>query len=247
MAQPTPLYIVASPRPRVGKTLMARLLVEFFRHAKRPLVAYDLNPREPALAGRFPELVWTVNIADTRGQVVLFDQLVAGDPVTRVIDLGDAAFDQFFAVITEIGFMAEARRKQIEPVLLFIADRAPSTMRAYAKLRQQLPSATFVPVHNEAVSVIFETEDFPPSRAECGLFRLTRLSPIVRGVIDRASFSFGAYMNDRRGGATEVHDWVGGIFAEFRTLELRLLMSRLSSTLGSVMAHDDGTRRWPPA
>ena len=31
MPQQAPLYIVASPRPRVGKTLIARLLVEFFR------------------------------------------------------------------------------------------------------------------------------------------------------------------------------------------------------------------------
>ena len=57
MAQQTPLYIVASPRPRVGKTLIARLLLEFFRSNGRPLVGYDLNPREPALAGHFPDLV----------------------------------------------------------------------------------------------------------------------------------------------------------------------------------------------
>ena len=48
------LYIVASPRPRVGKTLLARLLMEYFFASERALIGFDLNPREPALAGRFP-------------------------------------------------------------------------------------------------------------------------------------------------------------------------------------------------
>ena len=54
MAQQAPLYIIASPRPRVGKTLIARLMIEFFRSGGRGLTGYDLDPREPALAGRFP-------------------------------------------------------------------------------------------------------------------------------------------------------------------------------------------------
>src|SRR6516165_3614508 len=48
--------------------LLTRLLIEFLRISGRPLVGYDLDPREPALAGCFPSLVWPVDIADTRGQ-----------------------------------------------------------------------------------------------------------------------------------------------------------------------------------
>jgi hypothetical protein len=234
MAQQTPLYIIASPRPRVGKTLIARLLIEFFRSSSRPVVGYDLNPREPALAGHFPELVFAVDITDTRGQMALFDQLIADVSTTAVIDLGYGPFDQFFAVMGEIGFVQEARRRSIEPIVLFVTDRAPATVRAYAGLRRRLKATTFVPVHNEAVSVTFEEEDFPPSRAECRMIRIPRLSPIVRGVIDRPSFSFGAYMGDRPGGPTEIHSWIGAIFTEFRELELRLLMGRLTSALGGA-------------
>jgi hypothetical protein len=234
MAEQTPLYIIASPHPRVGKTLLARLLIEFFRYANRPLFAYDLNPREPALAGRFPELTWTVDIADTRGQMTLFDQLIAQDSIARVIDLGYGPFEQFFTVMSEIGFVAEARRRRIEPIVLYMTDRAPATVRAYAQLRQRLEATTFVPVHNEDVSVSFEKEDYPPTRPEYRLIRIPRLSPIVRGVIDRPTFSFRAYLTDRPGGPTEIHDWIATIFAEFRELELRLLMGRLTSALGGA-------------
>lgn len=234
MAEETPLYIVASPRARVGKTLLARLLVEYFRYANRPLVAYDLNPREPALAGRFPDVTWTVDIADTRGQMTLFDQLIAGDSIPRVIDLGYGPFDQFFAVMSEIGFVPEARRRRIEPIVLYLTDREPPTIRAYAQLRQRLQTITFVPVHNEATAVVFEKEDYPPTRPECRLLRIPRLSPIVRGVIDRPSFSFRATLAERSGGPTEIHDWIISIFTEFRELELRLIMGRLTSALGGA-------------
>ena len=138
MPQQAPLYIVASPRPRVGKTLIARLLIEFFRANGRALVGYDLDPREPTFAGYFPDLVATMNIADTPGQMALFDRLIADGPRTTVIDLGYGLFEQFFDVMTEIGFVQEARRRSIEPIVLFVTDPAPGTVRAYADVRRRL-------------------------------------------------------------------------------------------------------------
>jgi hypothetical protein len=231
MPQHTPLFIVASQHPRVGKTLIARLLIEFFRLGSRPLVGYDLDPREPTLAGYFPNQVWPLDIADTPGQMALFDRLLADNWRTTVIDLGYGLSEQFFDVMAEIGFENEARRRQIEPIVLFITDAAPITARSYAELRQRLPKTTFVPVHNEATSFMIITQDFPPSRPEYGMINIPRLSPIVRGVIDRPGFSFGAYMSRQQGGPTEVHSWIGKIFTEFRELELRLIIGELESSL----------------
>lgn len=231
MPQQTPLYIVASQHPRVGKTLIARLLIEFFRAGGRPVAGYDLDPREPTLAGYFPKLVETVDIADTRGQMALFDRLIADNRQTTVIDLGYGVFEQFFKVMAEIGFEREALRHDVEPIVLFVTDSAPTTARSYADLRRRLPQTAFIPVHNEATSFMFIAQDFPPTRAECGVIRIPRLSPIARGVIDRPGFSFSAYMANQPGGPTEVHSWIGTIFTEFRDLELRLLLGQLQSSL----------------
>ncbi|HEY2534022.1 MAG TPA: hypothetical protein VGJ20_39890 [Xanthobacteraceae bacterium] len=235
MSRMTPraaLYIVASPRPGVGKTLTARLLMEFFRASGRPLVGYDLNPREPLLAARFPPLVWTIDIAQTRGQMELFDRLIADDSTTKVVDLGYNAFEQFFKVAREIGFAQEARQRSIEPIVLFVTDPAPSTARAYGELLRRAPQFTFVPLHNEAVSVMFTQDDFPLTR-ECGFIRIPRLSPLIRGVLDRPSVSFAPRRNGRSA-PTEVDDWVRTIFNEFRQLELKLLMGKLALSLAGA-------------
>jgi len=76
--------------------------------------------------------------------------------------------------------------------------------------------------------------DFRPSSPNCSALHIPRLSPLVRGVIDKAGFSFSAYMRSQPGGPTEVHDWIGLVFAAFRELELQLLVGQLESSLRGV-------------
>ena len=42
----TPVYIICSPRPLVGKTLMARLLSEFLLLKNGTVVSFDVNLKE---------------------------------------------------------------------------------------------------------------------------------------------------------------------------------------------------------
>jgi hypothetical protein len=163
--------------------------------------------------------------------MALFDRILCDHWRTTVIDLGHGLFDQFFKVMTEIGFEDEARQKQIQPIVLFITDSAPFTARTYAELRGRLKQTVFVPVHNEAASFMVIAGEFPPSSPNYETVRVPRLSPIVRGVIDRPGFSFSAYMSQQPGGPTEVHRWITQIFAEFRELELQLLIGELESSL----------------
>ena len=81
-----------------------------------------LIPASPPSPAVFRVLVWPVDIADTRGQMALFDRILADHWRTTVIDLGHGLFDQFFKVMAEIGFEDEARRKLIQLIVLFITD-----------------------------------------------------------------------------------------------------------------------------
>src|SRR5262244_917203 len=113
----TPVYIVGSPRPQVGKTLVARLLGEFLLLKNGQVTAFDVNLKEPSLLDFLPDITETAEIDDTVGKMALMDRLIVHDGMPKVIDLGFHAFDEFFRMTEEIGFMKEAVRRSIAPVI----------------------------------------------------------------------------------------------------------------------------------
>ena len=102
---PTSVYIICSPRPLVGKTLIARLLSEFLLLKNGAVAAFDINLKEPALLDYLPGITETAEVDDTFGKMALMDRLIVNDALAKVIDLGFHAFDEFFKMTAEIGFM----------------------------------------------------------------------------------------------------------------------------------------------
>ena len=108
----TPVYIICSPRPLVGKTLIARLLSEFLLLKNGTVTSFDINLKEPSLLEYLPQITETADVIDTFGKMQLMDRLIVDDGVAKVIDLGFHAFDEFFKMTDEIGFMKEAARRE---------------------------------------------------------------------------------------------------------------------------------------
>src|SRR5450755_1716629 len=118
----TPVFIICSPSPLVGKTLVARLLSEFLILKNGTVVAFDINLKEPSLLEYLPSVTETAEVDDTFGKMALMDRLIVNDGIAKVIDLGFHAFTEFFEMSEEIGFMKEAVRRGVMPVVLFVAD-----------------------------------------------------------------------------------------------------------------------------
>src|ERR1700739_3430862 len=115
----TPVYIICSPRPQVGKTLAPRVLREFLLLKNGHVVAFDINLKEPSLLEYLPRITETADIIDTFGKIQLMDRIIVDDGIAKVIDLGFHAFDEFFKMSEEIGFFKEAERRSVAPVILF--------------------------------------------------------------------------------------------------------------------------------
>ena len=70
----------------------------------------------------------------------LMDRLIVNDGIAKVIDLGFHAFDEFFKMIDEIGFLKEAARRGVAPVVLFVADTDRVSARSYPMLQRADPA-----------------------------------------------------------------------------------------------------------
>lgn len=220
------VHIVCSPRPQVGRTLLARMLVDFCLANGRAVEAFDLND-ETDLARHFPAQAVPADIADVRGQIALFDRLIADDRTTRIVDVGSAATAAFFTVMRETLFADEARRRGIAPAILFVASEDRTARAAYERLRRDFADVAVSPVYNEATAPV---QRYPAGAA--ARIRIPALAPGLRRYID-APFSFAgpqlATLPLTVG--IELQRWKRRIFVEFRELELRLLLDNLQHAL----------------
>jgi len=216
----TPVYIICSPRPLVGKTLLARLLSEFLMLKHGAVTAFDVNLKEPSLLEYLPAITETAEVDDTFGKMALMDRLIINDDTAKVIDLGFHAFDEFFKMTEEIGFMKEAAKRGVAPVILFVGDTDRVSARSYPTLQRQIPPPALVTVDNEYVV----RGELPAAFAQGKILRLPALPTFLKTYIDRLSFSFTDYLRNEQDSSTELHQWIRGAYLSFRELELGLIL-----------------------
>lgn len=220
----SPVMIVCSPRPRVGRTLVARLLVDYFLTDDRPVVAFDASPNDPVLTDYLPGHSIPATIADTRGQMALFDRLIVNIGAPKVIDLGSEQFAQFFDIMEEIDFVNEARLRRIDTVILYVTEDHPRSVDAYRRILARFPKATVVPVHNEIFENSGATRQSHPARGAMPVY-IAQLPTLLFGVIYHPGFSIAEFLKRPSEFPTMLHKWTSQPFIAFRDLELRLAMA----------------------
>ncbi len=97
-----------------------------------------------------------VDLAEVRDQMTLFDTLAARAPEARVVDVSHHAFRKFFKVMQESQFVAEARARQVEPIIFYIADRNPDAYEEGRLLRERFEDCALVLVENAFIGKVKE-------------------------------------------------------------------------------------------
>ncbi|WP_024508267.1 hypothetical protein [Bradyrhizobium sp. ARR65] len=218
----TPVYIICSPRPQVGKTLLARLLSEFLLLKNGAVLAFDVNLKEPSLLDYLPSITETAEIDDTFGKMQLMDRVILDDGIAKVIDLGFHAFDEFFKMSEEIGFLKEAARRNVRPIILFAADTDRASTRGHQMLVRQIPATRLIVVDNEYIVRGELPETFTAGRVQ----RISALPVFLKTYIDRLTFSFTDYLRHEKDSSTELHQWIRRNYFSFRELELSLILQQ---------------------
>jgi hypothetical protein len=219
--------------------VVARLLTEHHLADARQIAAFDLADEPPQLADYLPAHVTAVDITDIRSQMALFDGLIADNAVPKVIDVGYRAFGLFFSIVHKIDLFEEARRRGIEPVILFMIDPDPKAEKAYSLLRRSFPGISLLPARNLAVAKGLRYGDaFPHASTLAASLEISELAPALRRLVDRAGFSFADFLvraplgprlsaRDR----DELLTWIRRLRFQLREIELCLIYEQILSGL----------------
>ena len=123
MSGPPFAITVTSVRGRCGKTLLARVLAEYFFLSGEAPYLFDTDTDERPLQALFPHLTLAVDLLQVRHQMALFDTLAKASAVIRIVDLSHRSLKLYFELMRNTDVIAEGRARGIEPIIFFIPDR----------------------------------------------------------------------------------------------------------------------------
>ncbi len=221
------VFISCSPHGRAGTSTTARLLADYYLATRRDFVGFDADPHEPEFAPRFGERVASVDLAEVQGQIRMIDRLLVADRTPKVVDLWSRAYDRFFTLIQDIGFVAEARSKGVEPVFLYHADASEASAAAAYRLASAFPGVETLLVHNEGAAPLGGEERetlglYPPHRR----LKIRGLDPMLRRALEQPDLSLSYFLIDPQPDMSLVvraglRTWLQPIFSQFRAFEMR--------------------------
>jgi hypothetical protein len=225
----TLVFIVCSPAGRVGKSVVARLLGDYFLATNRTFQGFDTDPHEPVFAARFPQEAIVSDLGTVRGQMDLIDPLLINDEIPKVIDLWHRSMDGFFALIDQTEFIAEAINVGVSPVFFFIADASTRSLDAASRLADRYPGQPMIIVENAGAAPLSREQlaRYPGS----GVVKIGALDPVLRNAIEDPNFSLSRFMLVPPTSMSIVvrsglRDWLGRVFAQLRSLELRMTLEQ---------------------
>lgn len=227
MRRRTFVYIACSPHPRTGVSTTARLLTDFYLSRHAPVEGFDTDPHASRYAELFPTRVRAVDTSEIKGQISLFDRLLVNDDVPKIIDVWARSFDRFFTTVRDIGFVEEARRNGVEPVILFHVDPSQVSLARALALHAAWRDVGMVVVHNEGASPLGEEAadilgHYPASRK----FVIAALDQAVARALDRPDLSLSQFLLAPPSEISIVvraalKAWLTRIFTQFQSFELR--------------------------
>ena len=222
------IHIVGSGESRNGKTLLARLIIDFALMAGGDPGIFDADAPHGRLADWYPEKASIVDLMTTGGQIAVFDRILEDPSIDYVIDLPERDLMRFFAVVQQTGFLDEAERVGIKADLLFVLDRPDVTLQALRTIRSGLGALRIIPVFNEASRISAQIAgggSAITALAEMAEFRLPRLDRDMMHLIEQRSFSFRRFLEDgepelRALQRTVLRGFLRTVFGQFHDLGL---------------------------
>ena len=228
------VYLVCSPLGRVGKTLTARLVMDYYLSSERFPLAFDTNQLDPGLAPVFPAETNVVDLTSTRGQMELFDRLVVPDEIPKVVDLWHVSYESFFRQAQEFEFFDECWRRGIEPVVVLLTDERERFAKEVKTLSTQWRGLKIVLVHDEALTKLpHEAVYGKPFRLAHPIMVLPELDVVVRRALDQPKILLDRIIREPSPDtsfviASRVRSLLAPFFDQFESLERKLVLENAS-------------------
>src|SRR5688500_14853271 len=147
MAKPA-VILVGADKGGVGKSTVARTLLDYFTAHQVPARAFDTEAPKGTLKRFHPELTDVVDITKIPDQMKIFDTLNSADAAVTLIDVRAGLMSPTLQALRDIGFIDAAKKGQITFAVFHILGPSIASLDEIADTANYLGDARYFLVKN---------------------------------------------------------------------------------------------------
>jgi hypothetical protein len=154
MARPA-VILVGADKGGVGKTTVARTLLDYFVAHNTPTRAFDTESPRGTLKRFHPTATEVVDVTAVGDQMKIFDTLGNAKARVTVIDVRAGQLSRTLQVLNDIGFIESAKRGQITFAVFHILGPSIASLQEIAETARFVGDASYFLVKNHINDTAF--------------------------------------------------------------------------------------------
>ena len=147
MARPA-VILVGADKGGVGKTTVARTLLDYFGAHQTPTRAFDTESPRGTLRRFHPDVTEVVDVNLVPDQMKIFDTLGSADARVTVIDVRAGLLSSTLQALSDIGFIESAKKGQITFAVFHILGPSIASLDEIAQTAKFVGDANYFLVKN---------------------------------------------------------------------------------------------------
>jgi hypothetical protein len=147
MAKPA-VILVGGDKGGVGKTTVARTLIDYFGANQTPTRAFDTDSPRGTLKRFHPDVTEVVDVTSASDQMRIFDTLGNADAKVTVIDVRAGLLSPTLQALSDIGFLESVKKGQIAFAVFHILGPSITSLEEIAETARFVGDANHLLVKN---------------------------------------------------------------------------------------------------
>jgi len=147
MTKPT-VVLVGADKGGVGKTTVARTLIDYFNARQTPIRAFDTESPRGTLKRFHPDVTEVVDVTAVPDQMKIFDTLGTTPAAVTVIDIRAGLLSPTLQALSDIGFLDAAKKNQLTFAVFHILGPSIASLQEIAETAKFVGDASYFLVKN---------------------------------------------------------------------------------------------------
>jgi hypothetical protein len=236
MAKPA-VIIVGADKGGVGKTTVARTLLDYFAAHSVPVRAFDTESPKGTLKRFHPDVTEVVDVTTIPDQMRIFDTLGGAEEKVTVIDVRAGLLSPTLRALRDIGFLDVVKKGQVTFAVFHILGPSITSLDEIAETAAFVTDAKYFLVKNFINNTSFfewdpATYDSYFRKIKDGVeITIPKLNEMACEQVEVASIPFLTFVaNKGPSGDTAsysfvlrgyVRNWLGNVWAEYDRIKLK--------------------------